>query len=187
MFTALSNVKSILISKSIDNVSAKTNYNYEIDPQIVISLCNHLSDYNTNQHQQHHQEHLHHHRQDQHHSTHLLGEFILPYELASTIQRLIMKDNDPYIHATERIGDNIKKASDWNKVNTIIDSPHINNKKSIYSREISYVHNRKSSMFATKSTAHNLLQVLSLKGLLTSSSLSSSSSLLSSSLLSSLS
>jgi len=144
--TYASNMKSTLISKNMDKATAKNTYHYNLDPNTLASLCNHLSDYNDNLHQ--------------HHQHQILGEFILPYDLASTFQRLIvMKDNDPYIKATEKIGDNINKVSEWNKVDNIID---YNNKKSIYSREISYVHNRKSSMFAPKSTSHNLLQILSL-------------------------
>jgi len=128
------------------NISTKSNnYNYNIEPNVLGLLCNRLlcNDHST-------------------HSMQLLGEFILPYDLKTTIERLIiMKDNDPFIKASTQIGDSINSVTSWSKQ----DIDNTSNKK-LYSREINYVHNRKtSSMFAPKSTSHNLLQILSLNSL----------------------
>ena len=128
------------------NISTKSNsYNYNIEPNVLGLLCNRLL---SNDHSTHSMQ---------------LGEFILPYDLKTTIERLIiMKDNDPYIKATTQIGDNINSVTSWSKQ----DIDNTSNQKKLYSREINYVHNRKtSSIFAPKSTSHNLLQILSLNSL----------------------
>ena len=60
------------------NISTKSNnYNYNIEPNVLGLLCNRLL---CNDHSTHSMQ---------------LGEFILPYDLKTTIERLIiMKDND---------------------------------------------------------------------------------------------
>jgi hypothetical protein len=163
---------SLLSSLSLStttSTSTSTSLSNNIDYTLLSSLNNKINDYKQHQHQhQHHPQHHHHHhpQQQHHHHQELIGDFILPIDLSSTLGMIITKNSDPFVIATESIGDNIKKVSSWEKVDNNKD------KDLLYTRDISYIHNRKSSsssstsslssLLGPKATSHELIQLLQL-------------------------